>query len=223
MEKQIANEKKSLNADLKELELEIQIQEKTIRNLTRQLELADVKAGKMGVVTWVNDAIGATVHPGDIIARVADLTSFKVEGKISDIHASKIMVGNPVRVRIGDLNLSGSISGIQPTIQNGVITFTVGLNDKTNRELRSNLRVDVFVITSFRKDVIRIKNGPFINGPGEQEVFVIDGKTAIRRKVLIGDTNFDWAEVKEGLAPGETVIISDMQRYIHRESLTVKE
>ena len=75
LEKRIDNEKKSLDADLTELELEIQIQKKTIRNLYRQLELANVKSDKAGVITWVNDDIGATVHPGDIIARVADLSS----------------------------------------------------------------------------------------------------------------------------------------------------
>lgn len=223
LEKRIDNEKKSLDADLKELELEIQIQEKTIRNLDRQLELANIKSDNVGVITWVNDDIGATVHPGDIVARVADLSSFKVEGKISDIHASKMMIGNPVRVRIGDMNLNGLIAGIQPTIQNGVISFTVQLDDKTNRELRSNLRVDVFVITSYEKAVVRVKNGPFINGSGEQEIFVIHGKTATRRRVLIGASNFDWVEVKEGLQPGESVIISDMERNIHRESLLIKE
>ena len=223
LEKRIDNEKKSLDADLTELELEIRIQEKTIRNLNRKLVLADVKSDRAGVVTWVNDDIGSAVHTGDIIARVADLTSFKVEGKISDIHASKMMIGNPVRVRIGDLNLSGSIAGIQPTIQNGIITFTVRLKDKTNRELRSNLRVDVFVITSYENDVVRVKNGPFINGSGEQAIFVIDGKTATRRRILVGATNFDWIEIEEGLRFGETVIISDMERYIHRETLTVKK
>jgi len=222
LEKRIDNEKKSLDADLTELELEIQIQEKTIGNLDRQMHLADVKSDRSGVITWVNDDIGATVHPGDIIARIADLSSFKVEGKISDIHASKMMIGNPVRIRIGDLNLSGLIAGIQPTIQNGIISFTVQLADKTNRKLRSNLRVDVFVITSYENDVVRVKNGPFINGSGEQEIFIVDGKSATRRRVLIGASNFDWVEVKEGLRSGETVIISDMERNIHRESLTIK-
>jgi len=120
------------------------------------------------------------------------------------------------------VNLNGLIAGIQPTIQNGVISFTVQLNDKTNRELRSNLRVDVFVITSYENDIVRVKNGPFINGSGEQEIFIVDGKSATRRRVLIGASNFDWVEVKEGLQPGENVIISDMERNIHRESLTIK-
>ena len=223
LEQRIKNEKESLDADLTELELEIRIEEKTINNLERQLALADVKPNKPGVVTWINDDIGATVHAGDIIARVADLRSFKVEGKISDIHASKIMVGNPVRVRIGEQNLKGIISGIQPTIQNGIITFSVRLEDKTNRELRSNMRVDIFVITSFKSGIVRVKNGPFVNGSGEQDIFILNGKTAVRRRALIGDSNFDWVEIKEGVQPGDKVIISDMERYIHRATITIKD
>lgn len=222
LKKRIDNDKKSLDADLTELELEIQIQEKTIKNLCRQLELADVKSINTGVVTWVNDDIGANINPGDIIARVADLSSFKIEGKISDIHAARIMIGNPVRIRIGDSNLNGTISGIQPTIQNGIINFTVQLEDKTSNLLRSNLRVDVFVITSFKSNVVRVKNGPFINGSGDQDIFVIENGIAFRRRVLIGDTNFDWAEIISGVTAGETVIISSTEKYIHREKVKIK-
>ena len=222
LKKRIDNEKKSLDADLTELELEIQIQKKAIKKLERQLELADVKSTNTGVVTWVNDDIGANVNPGDIIARVADLSSFKVESKISDVHASRIMIGNPVRVRIGDHNLLGSISGIQPTIQNGIINFTVQLDNKTSELLRSNLRVDVFVITSYKNNIIRVRNGPFINGSGEQDIFVISHDKAIRRRVLIGETNFDWVEITRGVHAGETVIISSTEKYIHRDLLKIK-
>ena len=223
LEKRIDNERKSLKADLMELELEIQIQEKTIKTLERQLELADVCSNREGIITWVNDDIGASINPGDIIARIADLTSYKVEGKISDIHASKIIVGNPVRIRIGDTDLSGRITGIQPTIQNGIITFTIELDDKTNPLLRSNLRIDVFVITSFKQNVVRVKNGPFINGSGEQKIFIIDGDKAVRKKVLVGATNFDWIEVINGLKSGEEAIISDMEKYIHKEIINIRK
>jgi len=126
-------------------------------------------------------------------------------------------------VRIGEQNLKGIISGIQPTIQNGIITFSVRLEDKTNRELRSNMRVDIFVITSFKSGIVRVKNGPFVNGSGEQDIFILNGKTAVRRRAFIGDSNFDWVEIKEGVQPGDKVIISDMERYIHRATITIKD
>ncbi len=220
--KKIKNQEKSLLADLKELDLNIKIHENNILELEKKLELAEAKAVRNGVITWVRDNIGENVNQGEIIARIADLEKFKVESKISDIHAPKLIVGNPVKVRINETDLSGKISNIQPTIENGVINFIVELDDKTNENLRSNLRVDVFVITSSKTDIIRVMNGPYINGSGRQDIFVVEGDNAYRRTVIVGDTNFDWAEIESGLEPGEEVIITSMEDHIHQTKIKIK-
>ena len=220
--KKIENQEKSLQADLRELDLNIKIHENNILELEKKLELAEAKSVRNGVITWVKDNIGENVNQGEIIARIADLEKFKVESKISDIHAPKLMVGNPVKVRINENDLIGKISNIKPTIENGIINFIVELDDKTNESLRSNLRVDVFVITSSKTDIIRVENGPFINGSGRQEVFVVDGDNAYRRTVMVGDTNFDWVEIESGLEPGEEVIITSMEDHIHQTKIKIK-
>ncbi len=221
--KKITNQEKSLVADLMELDLNITIHENNILELEKRLELAEAKSVRNGVITWVKDNIGENVNQGEIIARIADLEKFKVESKISDIHAPKLIVGNPVKVRINDIDLLGLISNIKPTIENGIINFIVELDDKTNEHLRSNLRVDVFVITSSKNDIIRVENGPFINGSGRQDIFVVSGDDAYLRTVVIGETNFDWVEVEKGLEPGEEVIITNMEDHIHQTKVKIKK
>ena len=222
LQDRIKNTRKSLTADLIELDLTLKIQSKNIAELKRQLELAQAKSLRAGVLTWVNDEIGSTVYAGDIIARVADLDRFKIEAKISEIHAVKLLVGNPVKVRINEFDLLGRIASIKPTIENGIIIFYVELDDNTNKNLRSNLRVDVFVITSSKDDVIRIENGPAINGSGKQNLFVVKGNKAERRTVFIGATNFDYAEVESGIETDEKVIISDMSDHQNRKEVKIK-
>ncbi len=223
LKKKIENHQKSLEADLTEIDLQLRIRQNRIKELERQLELAETKAARKGVITWVNDNIGANVNKGQEIVRIADLDKFKVESKISDIHASKLMIGNPVRIRINENDLTGKIVSIEPTIMNGIITFFVELNNKTSELLRSNLRVDVFVITSSRQNIVRIKNGPFINGSGKQDVFVIKGNKAIRKTVNIGATNFDFAEIESGIEVGEEVIISNMEDHLHQKEIRIKD
>lgn len=222
LQKRIENHQLSLDADLTEIDLQLRIQQNRIKELERQLELAETKAVRSGVITWVNDNIGANVNKGEEIVRIADLDKFKVESKISDIHASRLILGNPIRIRINDDDLEGKISSIEPTIINGIITFFVELNNKTSKLLRSNLRVDVFVITSSKQNIVRIKNGPFINGSGKQDIFVIEGDKAIRRSVIIGATNFDFAEVESGVESGENIIISDMEDHLHQKEIKIK-
>ena len=118
--------------------------------------------------------------------------------------------------------MRGTITSIRPTIENGIITFIVELNKKSNEALRSNLRVDVFVVTSFKDNVIRVANGPFVNGSGVQDIFVVEGDKAVRRTVTIGATNFDFVEIENDVEVGEEVIISNMEDYIHTDEVDIK-
>ncbi len=220
--KKIINQEESLIADLRELDLNIKIHENNMLELEKKMKLAEAKSVRNGVITWVKDDIGENVNQGEIIARIADLEKFKVESKISDIHAPKLIVGNPVNVRINETDLRGIISNIKPTIENGVINFIVELEDKTNDLLRSNLRVDVFVITSSKTDIIRVENGPYINGSGRQDIFIVEGENALRRTVMVGDTNFDWVEIESGIEVGEEVIITNMEDHIHQTKIRIK-
>ena len=212
---QIENQQASLQADLTGLKLEISIREKKITEIERQIGLAEARAGRDGVVTWINDNIGSPVNPGDIIARVADLGSFKVEAGISDIHAGKLKVGGAIKVRIGEKILSGRIGSISPAVQSGIVSFIVELDNRSDEVLRPSIRADVFVVTSYKDDVMRVKNGPFYMGSFDQKVFVVRGDKAVGKTVNIGISNFDWVEIQGVIAPGDEVIISVMQDCRH--------
>jgi HlyD family secretion protein len=83
------------------------------------------------------------------------------------------------------------------------------------------MRVNVYVVISYVDNVIRIKNGPAINGSGTQDMFVIEDDYAVKRKVEIGATNFDYAEIESGIKENEIVIISNMEDYIHRNKIKI--
>src|SRR5262249_54365865 len=65
-----------------------------------QLDLATMTSDRDGVLTWVIAEEGSTVARGAVIARVADLGSFRVDATISDVHAQEMAPGLPVKVRI---------------------------------------------------------------------------------------------------------------------------
>jgi HlyD family secretion protein len=174
-------------------------------------------------LTWVVNEEGATVKKGDLLARIADLTSFRVEATISDVHANRLSVGLPAKVRISDTALvAGSIARINPTVSNGVITLVVNLKEPSDPLLRSNLRVDVLIETGRKDQVVRIKKGVFANGEGVRDVFVIRGNTAIKTPVRLGIAGTDYFEVVQGLLEGDEVIISDMTDYMHVKEVKLK-
>jgi HlyD family secretion protein len=224
--KQIENSKRnaqqSTKTQIEGLALEMNTLQKEKIEAQRQLELATTKSDRDGVLTWVVNEEGATIQKGAVLARIADLNSFRVDATVSDIHANKLAVGIPVSVKVNDDYLQGVVSNILPTIKDGIISATIALQDKASALLKSNLRVDVLIITDRKDKVLRIKKGPAISAEGVREVFVIRGDTAVKTPVKIGIASFDSYEVIEGLIEGDEVIISDMTDYLHMKEAKLK-
>lgn len=204
------------------LELEMHTLVKERIEAERQLELATMKSDRDGILTWVVTEEGGAVTKGAVLARVANLTSFRVEATISDVHADKLRIGQPVNVKINDTMLSGAIGNILPTIKDGVITIVIQLAERSSPLLKANLRVDVFIVTERKERVLRVQKGPFANAEGYREVFVIRGDQALKTRVQFGISSFDSFEVTEGLLAGDEVIISQMNDYLHLKSVKIK-
>ncbi len=222
MTSQISNEERKLLADLREVDLKITIQQKLIKDVELQIAMAQVRSDRAGVVTWVKDDIGASILAGDVVARVADLSSYKVEARITDIHAAKLRVGQQVRVRFKERHLHGEITSVNPSVENGIASFIVELEERRDPLLRTNLRVDVDVITSFKDSVLRVKNGPAFPGSGKHYAYVIENDRALKRSIRIGASNLDYVEIVSGLNAGERVIISDMDEFKTMTSIAIK-
>lgn len=179
----------------------------------RTLQRATARAERAGVLTFVITDEGSTVRPGDVLARVADLTRFRVQATLSDVHANVLRPGLPVRVRLGERALPGTVAAVEPSVQGGAVSFRVALEDASDAALRPNLRVDVEVLTEQRAGVLRLARGPGLTGLGVQDVFVVEGGEALRRSVRLGVASYEHIEVVEGLQEGEEVLVSDTSAF----------
>jgi HlyD family secretion protein len=222
LEISIRNTQQSLQNQLEGVATELKILQDERAEAKHQLDLASTKTERDGVLTWAVSAEGATIRQGEVIAKIADLNSFRVEATVSDVHVTRLAVGLPVKVKISEDYLTGTVASILPTIQNGIITLNANLDDKSSKLLRPQLRVDVFIITAHQDNALRIKKGPVVNGEGSHEVFVIRGGVAYKTPVRIGLASFDQYEVVDGLAEGDEVIISDTRDFIHMQEIKIK-
>ncbi len=223
LRQQYANETKVKAADLKVKELELNIFSKSLAEMKRTLDDAQIRSPRKAILTYINNQVGAQVAQGTQVAIVSDLSHFKVEGEIADSYGDRVAVGGRAIVKIGNEKLEGTVSSVTPLSKNGVISFIVQLNEDNNRRLRSGLKTDVYVMNAVKEDVMRIANASYYVGRGEYEMFVQDGDNEIvKRKVQLGDSNFEYVEVVSGLKPGEQVVISDMSNYKNKKKLKVK-
>ncbi|MCC8188071.1 MAG: HlyD family efflux transporter periplasmic adaptor subunit [Bacteroides sp.] len=223
LRQQYENEKEVSAAEYKVQELEFNIFRKSLAEMKRTLDDAQIRSPRKAILTYINNQVGAQVTQGSQVAIISDLSHFKVEGEIADTYGDRVMVGGKAIVKIGNEKLEGNVSSVTPLSRNGVIFFTVQLLDDSNRRLRSGLKTDVYVMNAVKEDVMRLKNGTYYVGRGEYELFVQTSENEIiRRKVQLGDSNFEMVEVVSGLQPGDQVVISDMSSYKNKNKLKVK-
>lgn len=221
LENEIKNKQQTMQIEIKEAQIAAAIQENDLKALQRKLALANVVATRTGVITYVNKNIGANVHEGETLARIANLGSFKISGSISDNSMDQLHSGIPVIIRINDTQLRGHVTNVSPSIQNSIISFDIQLDDRANKQLRPNMKVDVFLVTATHSKILRVANGPAFKGPTVQDIFVINNGKAERRTVHIGLTNFDYVEIEDGVKPGDVVITSDMTEFKNSKEVTI--
>lgn len=223
LKQQYNNEKEVSAAELKVQELDFNIFRKNLAEMKRTLDDAQIRSPRKAILTYINNQVGAQVPQGTQVAIISDLSHFKVEGEIADTYGDRVAAGGKAIVKIGTEKLEGVVSSVTPLSKNGVISFSVQLMDDNNRRLRSGLKTDVYVMNAVKEDVMRIANASYYVGRGEYDLFVMDAEDeVVKRKVQLGDSNFEFVEVISGLQPGDRVVVSDMSQYKNKAKLKVK-
>ncbi len=224
LRQQLANEREVLDAEYKVQELDFSIFRKGLAERKRTLDDARVRSPRKAILTYINNQIGAQVTEGSQIAVISDLSHFKVEGEIADSYGDRVAAGSRAVVKVGSTQLDGVVSSVTPLSKNGVISFTVQLEDDSHSRLRSGLKTDVYVMNAVKEDVLRIANSSYYVGRGEYELFVRTSDNELeKRTVQLGESNFEYVEVLSGLQPGEEVVVSDMNQYRNKNTLKLKD
>jgi HlyD family secretion protein len=216
-----ANAERATGIQLEGLSLERGSLDKEAAQARRLLDLSTTKSDRDGVLTWVISQEGALVRRGDVIARIADLSSFRVAATISDVHAGRLRSAMPVIVRVNDLDLAGTVTDVFPTVENGVLHFTVALAEPAHAGLRPSLRTDVLVITDRKGRALRVKRGPFADNAARR-AFVVRGDRAVRVPIEIGLAGVDDVELLSGVSDQDEIIISDMKDYLHLAEVRIR-
>ena len=151
------------------------------------------------------------------------MRSFQIEASCSDRYADRVTVGQPVRVRLNDETLNGQITNILPAVANNTVEFLVALEEANHPQLRPNMRLEVYIVTDRKTDVLRVRQGPVFKGGLRQKLFVVRGEEAELLDVRTGISNGDYIEILgTELQEGDRIIISDTRDYEHTSRIKLK-
>ncbi len=185
----------------------------------QQIASLKVRAGLEGVLQKLGETIqlqvGQQVAAGANLARVANPKRLKAEIKIPETQAKDIELNQSASIDTRNGVIAGHVVRIDPAAQNGTVTVDVALDGSLPKGARPDLTVDGTVQLEKLDDVIYV--GRPVHGEADSTVKlfkIIDGgKGAVRVPVKLGRSSVNFIEVREGLAPGEQIILSDMSQW----------
>ncbi len=222
LNEQNRHKKRMDQSQIKELELDIKLSEAAIAERRQEIERSGIRAGNKGVITWLETRIGSSIAKGQQLARISDLSNFKIESAVTDANAISIRPGIKVIIKSNDYTTTGKVEKVIPSVENASIKFTIVADSAGFKGLRLNQKVEVYLVTSFRKNCLLLKNGPYYSQPGTAGMFVIKGNKAIKHLAELGECNYESVEILSGLQPDDEVIIDDMKPYLKLNELNVK-
>ena len=213
IEKQkLAINKESIAAQLAQQRMRIDQRHAIYALRKSQLDQLKVRAGVAGVLQLIQVNVGQRVAPGAELARVANPNKLKAALNIPETQAKDIQIGQEVSIDTRNGLIPGRVSRIDPAVKDGTVTVDVRLEGELPRGARPDLSVDGTVVLEKLDNVVYV--GLPVQGQPESQVSIFkldpDGKGASRVTVKLGRSSVNMIEIKEGLKPGDQVILSDM-------------
>jgi HlyD family secretion protein len=189
----------------------------------QQLDALRVRAGINGVLTDLPLAVGQHVTPGTMLAKVVQPNQLKAGLKIPETQARDVQIGQPASIDTHNGVLDGSVTRIDPAVQNGTVTVDVQLSNHVEGE-RPDLSVDGTIDLQRLKDVLYVGRPAFGNEDSTISLFKLspDGRTATRVPVKVGRASVNAIQVLNGLNEGDVVILSDMSRWDNADKVRLQ-
>jgi len=204
--------KESIAAQLAERRTRIDQRHAVYALRKSQLDQLKVRAGVAGVLQQMPVEVGQRVGAGTNLARVANPSKLKAELNIAETQAKDIQLGQEVSIDTRNGIIPGKVSRIDPAVKDGTVTVDVRLEAELPKGARPDLSVDGTIVLERLEDVVYVGR-PVQGQPDSQaSLFKLDpeGRRAVRVTVKLGRSSVNTIEIKEGLKPGDQVILSDM-------------
>jgi HlyD family secretion protein len=204
-----------------------------LEKLARDLEHTLIRAPVDGIVLYgdasqphgwyqqVKVAVGEKVNPHFTLLTIPDLSAFKVRLGVSEADVNKVRAGQGVIIRpeaLPDAVLRGVIKSVgtvpsprddwtsDPTRSKFEVEITV---DGIDPRLKPGMKGRVEIAVDEVKGAVHVPLDAVFEKDGKTYCYVMGASKPEERKVSVGRSSADFAEILEGLVEGEKVALFD--------------
>jgi HlyD family secretion protein len=177
-----------------------------------QVENMRVRAGEAGLLQELPLELGQWVTPGVLLAKVAQPGDLRADLKIPETLAKDVAVGQRAEIDLRTAQVPGHVVRVAPAAREGSVLVEVDLDATPPPGARADLAVDGTIELERLPDVLYVARPAGAQPGSTVELYRVarDGATAERVKVALGRASFATVELRDGLAEGDQVVLSDI-------------
>lgn len=193
--------------------------------LEEQVDDLRVRADFAGVVQEMKVEEGQRLAIGSEVARVVNPDVLIARVRVSERDAALVDLGQPVRLEMGRRTAKGTVSRVEPTVRDRLVTVDIELAEKNLSGLRPDLTVTARIeIERAPETLILDRPAGLRDDQHSAELFVIDrsGRRAERVDVRIGRISPRQVEITEGLKAGDRVVLADMTEWLQESEIRIR-
>ena len=170
-------------------------------------------APRDGIVLERNATDGMRTTPGDVLFRIADISTLWVLADVPEHDLGSVRQGQTVTTRVRSLpgqGFTGTIGLIYPQVNPETRTARVRIEiPNPDGLLLPDMYADVEIATGADKLVVAVPDSALID-TGTRQVVIVDkgGGRFEPRQVKVGVSGNGFVEIREGVASGDQVVVS---------------
>lgn len=184
-----------------------------INNINVQLDNAVITSPINGVITNRNINPGEIASPGVSLFTIADVSTLKLKGTVSQEALPMLKPGQEIDVSVDiypDKVFKGQIDSIGPMAVSTGTYFPIEISIKNSGDIKAGLSAHASVSVTGDEKVI-VPASAVVENNGQSYVFVIKNQVASKRIVTVGLRNDKEIEIIKGLEAGEKVAVTNIK------------
>jgi HlyD family secretion protein len=222
LEQRVAIEKNRLQVMIASGDEQLTVEARNIERLQALVDFQQNRVNSMRVTAPVYGVVrdlpleeGQWVNPGDLLTRIVQPGRLKAEIRIPETQAQNVLVGQRAFIDTRTDTIIGRVRHIDPAAEGGSVRVEVSLDENLPRSARPDLSVDGTIEIERLPDVLVMGRPAYGQARQQIGIFKLVQGTgeAVRTTVQLGVSSVNEVEVVNGLAVGDSVILSDMARW----------
>lgn len=196
---------------------------KFLRNRERLNELV-VRAPISGQLSFLNVIRGESVTRGGNVGEMKVVDDLKLNTKVGEYYIERIGIGLPAFILYQNKRYPLKVTKVNPEIKDRHFEVDLVFTEDVPENIRIGKSVRIQIELGQPEDALVVDRGNFYLNTGGRWVYKLDksGNRAVRTDISVGRQNPKQYEIREGLNPGDKIVISGYDNFGSSQELILK-